>query len=56
MLPSVAAFLELWDNPVEFVEIRGIPNPTHFLATVVIEAPNNPPLAIQMHPMRLGVA
>lgn len=54
MLPSVEAFLNLWDTPVEFVEIQGKQIAGVFHATVVIEAPCNPLMKIKMHPMKIG--
>lgn len=56
MLPSVEAFLALWDDPVEFVELEVCSQGGYFLANVVIQAPDNPKLVINMHPIKTGEA
>ena len=56
MLPSVEAFLALWDNPVEHVVMNVEHSAREFRVAIVIEAPDNPPLQITMHPMRTGEA
>jgi len=56
MLPSVEAFLALWNNPCEFVELHVAAHAGYFLASVVVEPPNIPKLTIDMHPIKTGVA
>lgn len=56
MLPSVEAFLALWDNPVEFVTLQVDHSAKEFKIIIVVEAPDNPPLKIKMDPMRTGEA
>lgn len=56
MLPSMEAFLAIWDDPVEFVEIQCEQKPGMFFSAIVIEAPGIPTLAIKMAPMRTGKA
>jgi len=54
MLPSIEAFLAIWDDPVEFVEIHGEHIAGEFKAVIVIAAPDCPELKITLAPMRLG--
>lgn len=56
MLPSQEAFLILWDDPVEYVSIECTQNVDYFLSNVVVEAPDNPKLVINMAPMRVSRA
>lgn len=56
MLPSVEAFLALWDNPVEFVKLEVASLGGEFRVEIVIEAPNNPVLKIKMDSMKTGEA
>lgn len=56
MLPSVEAFLALWDNPVEYVVMNVEHKAGEFHVAIVVEAPDNPPLKITMKPMRTGEA
>ena len=56
MLPSVAAFLALWDDPVEFVDLHVEHSAGEFKVMIVIEAPDCPPLQITMCPMKTGEA
>lgn len=56
MLPSVEAFLALWDDPVEFIEIKGEDILNTFTATIIIDAPCNPVLKFKLAAMLKGEA
>lgn len=56
MLPSVAAFLDIWDDPNEFTHLEFAAQGRECHVTVVVETPDCPLLTIQLPPMILGRA
>lgn len=56
VLPSQEAFLLLWDDPVDYVAIECTQSLDYFLSNIIVEAPDNPKLVINMAPMRVGRA
>jgi hypothetical protein len=54
MLPSVAAFLDIWDDPNEFTHLEFAAQGRQCQVTVLVEAPDCPLLTMHLPSLIMG--